>query len=47
MHKNQYFGVVDFHLHAVLTITRLLYYWEQTGKVEADKIKTTREFLER
>jgi uridine monophosphate synthetase len=36
-----------FRLHAVLTISELLDYWERTGKVEAGKIKVTREFLER
>jgi uridine monophosphate synthetase len=34
-----------FAMHAVLTITQLLDYWEQTGKVEKDKIEETREFL--
>ena len=34
-----------FHLHAVLTITDLLDYWERTGKVEQGKIKETRTFL--
>src|SRR5258708_5479607 len=34
-----------FAMHAVLTITRLLDYWEQTGKVERDKIGGTRKFL--
>ena len=34
-----------FTLHAVLTITQLLDYWESTGKVEKDKIKATRDFL--
>ena len=34
-----------FHLHAVLTITQLLDYWEKTGKVEGDKIEETRKFL--
>ncbi len=34
-----------FHLHAVLTITELLAYWEQTGKVEIEKIAETRTFL--
>ncbi len=34
-----------FHLHAVLTITQLLDYWEKTGKVEKDKIAATRDFL--
>jgi len=35
-----------FRLHAVLTITQLLDYWEKTGKVEVGKIKATREFLD-
>ena len=34
-----------FSMHAVLTITQLLYYWEKTGKVEKDKIEETRRFL--
>ncbi len=34
-----------FAMHAVLTITQLLDYWEQTGKVERDKIGETRKFL--
>jgi len=34
-----------FHLHAVLTISALLDYWESTGKVEKDMIDETREFL--
>ena len=34
-----------FAMYAVLTITQLLDYWEQTGKVEKDKIMKTREFL--
>jgi uridine monophosphate synthetase len=34
-----------FHLHAVLTISALLDYWESTGKVEKGKIDATREFL--
>ena len=32
-------------MHAVLTITQLLNYWEKTGKVEKDKIEETRKFL--
>ena len=32
-------------MHAVLTISQLLEHWEQTGKVEKDKIEDTREFL--
>jgi uridine monophosphate synthetase len=35
-----------FHLHAVLTITQLLEYWEKTGKVEKAKIEETRRFLQ-
>jgi len=34
-----------FNFHAVLTITALLDYWENTGKVEKDKIAATRKFL--
>ena len=36
-----------FNLRAVLTISALLDYWEKTGKVDKDKIKTTREFLKK
>ena len=36
-----------FAMHAVLTIAQLLDYWEQTGKVEKDKIEETRKFLEK
>jgi uridine monophosphate synthetase len=35
-----------YSMHAVLTITQLLDYWESTGKVEKDKIEETRKFLE-
>ncbi len=35
-----------YSMHAVLTITQLLDYWESTGKVEKDKIVETRKFLE-
>ncbi len=34
-----------YSLHAVLTIGQLLEHWEETGKVEKDKIKATKEFL--
>ena len=34
-----------FAMHAVLTITQLLNYWEKTNKVEQDKIEETRLFL--
>jgi uridine monophosphate synthetase len=34
-----------YRLHAVLTITELLDYWQMTGKVEAEKIAATRIFL--
>lgn len=36
-----------YSLHAVLTITQMLDYWEEAGKVEKDKIEETKEFLER
>src|SRR5215216_146514 len=35
-----------YSLHAVLTIRQLLDYWEETGKVEKDKIEETRLFLQ-
>jgi uridine monophosphate synthetase len=35
-----------YSMHAVLTITQLLDYWEETGKVERDKIEETRLFLQ-
>ncbi len=34
-----------YAMHAVLTISQLLDYWEGTGKVEKDKIEATRKFL--
>ena len=34
-----------YFMHAVLTISQLLEYWEKTGKVEQDKIEATRDFL--
>jgi uridine monophosphate synthetase len=34
-----------YHLHAVLTISGLLDYWEATGKVDGEKIKAARTFL--
>jgi len=34
-----------FNLHAVLTISQLLDHWEETGKVEKNKLEATREFL--
>lgn len=34
-----------YSLHAVLTIGQLLDYWEETGKVEMDKIEAARKFL--
>jgi uridine monophosphate synthetase len=36
-----------YSLHAALTISQLLKYWEENGKVEKDKIEETRKFLER
>jgi uridine monophosphate synthetase len=35
-----------YSMHAVLTITQLMDYWEATGKVSSDKINATRTFLE-
>ena len=35
-----------FAMHAVLTISQLLDYWEENGKVEKDKIDETRKFLQ-
>jgi uridine monophosphate synthetase len=35
----------NFHLHAVLTLTQLLDYWECTGRIEAEKIAAVRTFL--
>lgn len=34
-----------YSMHAVLTISQLLNYWEEQGKVERDKIERTRFFL--
>ena len=34
-----------YAMHAVLTISEMLDYWERTSKVEKDKIKATRKFL--
>ncbi len=34
-----------YSMHAVLTISQLLEYWDETGKVEKDKIEETRLFL--
>ena len=34
-----------YSMHAVLTISQLLEYWDETGKVEKDKIEETRKFL--
>jgi uridine monophosphate synthetase len=34
-----------YSMHAVLTVTQLLDYWERTGKVAAEKIGATRTFL--
>ncbi len=35
-----------YSMHAVLTISQLLEYWERNGKVEKSKIEATRKFLE-
>ena len=37
----------SFTTHAVLMISQLPEYWEETGKVEKDKIDKTRKFLAR
>jgi uridine monophosphate synthetase len=34
-----------YSMHSVLTISQLLAYWEENGKVEKDKIEETRTFL--
>ena len=34
-----------YRMHAVLTISEMLDHWEETGKVEKNKIRATREFL--
>jgi uridine monophosphate synthetase len=34
-----------YAMHAVLTISEMLDYWEETGKVEKEKLEATREFL--
>lgn len=36
-----------YSMHAVLTISDLLNYWETAGKVERERINATREFLKR
>jgi uridine monophosphate synthetase len=35
-----------YSMHAVLTMTQLLDYWEKTGKVAGDRIAETRKFLD-
>ncbi|MFN3490963.1 MAG: orotate phosphoribosyltransferase, partial [Anaerolineales bacterium] len=35
-----------FNLHAVLTISELLDYWEEKGKVDKEKIEEARKFLQ-
>src|SRR5215212_9682342 len=35
-----------YFMHSVLTISELLAYWEENGKVQKDKIGETRKFLE-
>ena len=34
-----------YAMHAVLMISKMLNHWEETGRVEKDKIETTRKFL--
>ncbi|HPC07205.1 MAG TPA: orotate phosphoribosyltransferase, partial [Anaerolineaceae bacterium] len=33
-------------LHAVLTLTRLIDYWEKTGRIPAEQVQAVRQFLE-
>ena len=40
-------AAAGYRMHAVLTLTEMLDYWEATGKMEGDKIRETREFLQR
>lgn len=42
---SQALAEAGFKLHAVLTLSEMLDYWDQTGKVAKDKILETREFL--
>ncbi len=36
-----------YQLHAVLTLTGLLDYWEETGRIPAEQIKAVRDFLKK
>lgn len=38
-------GQAGYSMHAVLTISQLLGYWEENGRVDKDKIEETRKFL--
>lgn len=40
-------GSAGCRLHAVMTVTQLLDYCERTGKLSGDKIKASREFLQK
>jgi uridine monophosphate synthetase len=40
-------GEAGYVMHTVLTISEMLDHWEETGKVEKDKIEKTRKFLEK
>lgn len=40
-------SAAGFRLHAVLTLSQLLHYWESTGRIPAEKIAEVREFLKR
>ncbi len=42
---NESLAQAGYSMHAVLTITQMLEYWEETGKVEKDKIEAARKFL--
>ena len=43
---NESLEQAGYSMYAVLTISQLLNYWEETGKVEKDKIEETRLFLQ-
>lgn len=43
----QTLAAAGYHLHAVMTMTRMLDHWEAAGQLSADTIKSAREFLGR
>ncbi len=38
-------AAAGYRLHAVLTLTGLLDYWEHSGRIAADQIRAVRDFL--